>query len=82
MVSVLAVSGAEDLDFIFLLGIDYVILLFKCKVYQYYCKTFTGSVKIISQIGIDMAGSGLIRNAKYQNICVINEAAETQVIPH
>lgn len=80
MVSVLAVSGAEDLDFIFLLDIDYVILLFKCKVYH--CKTFTWSVKIINQLGIDMAGSSLIRNAKYQNICVINEAAETQVIPH
>lgn len=66
----------------FSLNPDDVVLFFKWNVYQYSCKAFTRSVNIISQSGIDMAGKGLIRNAKYPNISVINEAAKTWTIPH
>lgn len=72
----------EALNFIFLLDIDDLFLLFKLKVYQYSSKGFTGSIDIISQLGIDMAGRGLIRNSKYKNIHVINEASEKQMILH
>lgn len=82
MVDVLFISNTETLDFIFLLNTDDVVLLFKLKVDQYSCKAFTRSVNTINQLGIDMAGRGLIRNAKYPNISVINEAAETRAIPH
>lgn len=68
--------SAEALDFIFLLDIDDLILLFKLKVYQYSTKAFMGPTDIISQLGIDMAGRALIRNSKYKNIHVINEASE------
>lgn len=37
---------------------------------------------MINPLGIDTAGSSLIRNAKYQKVHVINEAAETQVISY
>lgn len=80
MVSVPFVSGAQALGFILLLDMVDVILFFKC--YQYSRKECIWSVNIISQWGVDMAGSSLIRNANYQNICVINEAAETQATPH
>lgn len=71
--------SAEALDFIFLLDIDDLILLFKLKVYQYSSKAFMGPIDIISQLGIDMAGRGLIRNSKYKNIHVVNEASEKKL---
>ena len=82
MVGVLPDLSAEALDFIFLLDTDDLFLFFKLKVYQYSSKTFIGSVNITKQLGIDMAGRGLIRNAKYENIHVINVTDQTQVISH
>lgn len=56
MVGILADFSAKALDFIFLLDIDDLILLFKLKFYQYSSKAFigsskafTGSVNIINQ---------------------------------